>query len=156
MNPVLLSLACLILGLLWSQTVGAQCMTGSCPTPARYVYRPPARWVGVQPTYQLQATTATSTAAPTHALDAVNRLRAAYGRPPLAWDATLAAYASRNNGVHAPGSNGGAGQCWAGVSDPIAAVSMWARSPAHLAIILGARQCVGVSPCPTGCTLNAR
>lgn len=121
---------------------------------------PPCRAAAAPtPTYQAATVSMPAYQAPApalSALDAVNRLRAAYGRPPLAWDAALASYAARNTGVHAPGSSGGAAQCWAGVSDPIAAVGMWARSPAHLSIILSATTAVGVSPCSTGCTLNAR
>lgn len=139
----------------WSYSASGQCYGGRCvAVQPRYTYqRPPVYQV---PTYAVQAPVAPASPHSYTALDAVNRLRAAYGRPPLAWDAALAAYASRNNGIHAPGSSGGAGQCWAGVSDPVAAVGMWAHSPAHLSIILNATQCVGVSPCPTGCTLNAR
>lgn len=153
------------------------CAGGSCGG-YTYQYQTPAAYVGQTPLYHPVYTVPAAPAVPTapspvyaspsspppvaspagapSALALVNRLRASYGRPPLSWDSTLAWYASRNNGVHAPGSNGGAGQCWAGVNDPAAAVAMWARSPAHLAIILSATTSVGVSPCPTGCTLNAR
>lgn len=153
------------------------CAGGSCGVATYtqpYQYQTPAAYVGSTPLYHPVYTVPAAPApAPVYAspsspppvaspagapsaLALVNQLRASYGRPPLSWDSTLAWYASRNNGVHAPGSNGGAGQCWAGVSDPAAAVAMWARSPAHLAIILSATTSVGVSPCPTGCTLNAR
>jgi uncharacterized protein YkwD len=89
------------------------------------------------------------------ALAAVNGWRAMMGRGPLAWSPDLAGWAARNVGVHgviAPG----AGQCWASVSDPVAAVRMWIASPAHAAILLNATQTIGISVSPGGMTANAR
>ena len=163
----------------YAQAPAVACSGGSCGVPASgYGNTAPAAYAGPTPLYHPVYTVPAAPAVPTapspvyaspsspppvaaaagapSALALVNQLRASYGRPPLSWDSTLAWYASRNNGVHAPGSNGGAGQCWAGVSDAATAVSMWARSPAHLAIILSATTSVGVSPCSTGYTLNAR
>jgi uncharacterized protein YkwD len=90
------------------------------------------------------------------ALAIVNAERARNGRGPLAWSASLAGYAASNGGVHQPGSSGGAGQCWAGVSDPVQAVRMWLNSPPHRAILLGASGECGLSRCPSGMTANAR
>ena len=93
---------------------------------------------------------------PAAALAAVNAIRSLHGRGPLTWDATLAGFAASNNAMHAPGSSGGGSQAWAGVWSYTQAVQMWAASPPHLAILLGAVGSVGISTCPTGCTLNAR
>ena len=85
----------------------------------------------------------------------LNAERARYGRRPLVWDGTLAAYAARNTGIHAvraPGSS----QCWAGTRSYRHAFSMWMRSPSHRAILLNASYSVGCSTCPSGVTANAR
>lgn len=143
----------------------AQCQSGYCPRPpGRVVYYravpPPVAYV---PVYQ--AAPQPAPLAPTYqaagggyaaALAVINGARASAGRGPLAWSATLAAYAASNTGVHAPGSSGGAGQCWAGVADPVAAARMWLGSPAHWAILVNATTEVGISTCPTGVTCNAR
>jgi uncharacterized protein YkwD len=86
----------------------------------------------------------------------VNDARARIGRPALAWDATLAAFAATNAAVHMPGSSGGAGQCWAGVRSYTQAFHMWRGSSAHWAILMGATTSIGVSPCATGMTANCR
>jgi uncharacterized protein YkwD len=90
------------------------------------------------------------------ALGLINAERARLGRGPLAWSATLASFAATNAGVHQPGSSGGAGQCWAGVFDPVHAARMWLASPPHWSILMGASAECGISRCPTGCTANAR
>src|SRR4051812_19990599 len=46
-------------------------------------------------------------------LAALNAWRGQHGRGPVGWDPGLAASAATNNAVHAPGSSGGAAQCWA-------------------------------------------
>lgn len=114
-------------------------------------------------TWSYTATTTTTTTAvaftgdgPAAFLSAINTERARYGRPPLAWDATLAAFAARNAGIHQPGTNGGAGQCWAGVSSMATALQQWMASPPHRSILLNATSSVGVALCPSGCTANAR
>lgn len=89
-------------------------------------------------------------------LASLNAWRAQVGRPPLAWDASLAAAAASNTGVHAPGSSKGVSQVWAPTSDFDQAMAMWLASPRHLQILYGASQAVGASPCPTGITCNAR
>ena len=89
-------------------------------------------------------------------LAALNQWRAAHGRGPLAWDAGLASHAATNAGIHQPGSNGGAGQCWAGVANLDVALRMWFASPAHASILLNASTSVGASLCPSGATCNAR
>lgn len=86
----------------------------------------------------------------------VNDARARIGRPALAWDATLAAFAATNAAVHMPGSSGGAGQCWAQTRSYRQAFSQWMASPAHYSILMSATTSVGVSICPSGCTANAR
>jgi uncharacterized protein YkwD len=86
----------------------------------------------------------------------VNQARAQIGRPALVWDATLAAYAATNAGIHMPGSSGGASQCWAGVRSYYQAFHMWRNSPAHWNILMGASSSIGVAPCPTGMTANCR
>lgn len=89
-------------------------------------------------------------------LAALNAWRAQHGRGPVGWDSNLAAWASRNTGIHAPGSSGGAAQCWAGTRGYLAALRMWQTSGPHAAILLSATTAIGVSPCPTGMTCNAR
>lgn len=89
-------------------------------------------------------------------LTLLNAERARHGRRPLAWDASLAACAARNAGVHAPGSSGGAMQCWAGTSSYTHALRMWMASPAHRNILMAAQSSVGASTCPSGVTCNAR
>lgn len=159
---------------------GQTCCTGGyCPRPPGRVvwYRPapaPVRYVVV---YQAPApaayTPAPAAEAPAQVqppapaqwspgdeaaafLAALNQWRAWHGRHPLSWDVALAGYAASNAGVHAPGSSGGASQCWAGTSSLMAALEMWKASPAHAAILLNATTSVGASPCPTGATANAR
>lgn len=90
------------------------------------------------------------------ALAMVNAERARHGRGPLRWSASLAGYAAANAGVHQPGTSGGAGQCWAGSSDPVQAVSQWLASPPHRAILMQASTECGISRCPSGTTANAR
>jgi uncharacterized protein YkwD len=97
-----------------------------------------------------------SAESPAWFLSALNAERSRLGRTPLAWDDHLARCAATNRGVHDPGSSGGAMQCWAGVRSYPAALSMWMASPAHRAILLGAREAVGASVCPSGLTCNAR
>ena len=119
-----------------------------------------------RPIYQYQAAPAPATYQPMSRayapsdtgsfLAALNQWRAAHGRGPLAWDAGLAAHAASNAGVHQPGSNGGAGQCWAGVASLDVALRMWFASPAHASILLNASTSVGASLCPSGATCNAR
>ena len=122
-----------------------------------------------RPIYQYQAAPAPATYQPrvqpepqpqTHDagsfLAALNQWRAAHGRGPLAWDAGLAALAARNAGIHQPGTNGGAGQCWAGVDNLDVALRMWFASPRHASILLNASTSVGASLCPSGATCNAR
>jgi hypothetical protein len=89
-------------------------------------------------------------------LAALNQWRAACGRGPVGWDATLAAYASRNSGFHSPGSSGGASQCWAQTGSLMRALGQWVDSPPHAAILLNAAVAVGASRCPSGMTCNAR
>lgn len=93
---------------------------------------------------------------PSAFLALLNSARAQVGRPALAWDATLAAYAASNAATHMPGSSGGAAQCWAGSRSYVQAFHQWRSSPAHWAILVNATTSVGVAPCPTGITLNAR
>jgi len=87
-------------------------------------------------------------------LNLVNQHRANHGLGPLSWDENCAAYAALNNGVHDPQSIHGM-QVWAGASDFVSAFNMWVASPAHNAILLGARSVIGVARCLTGCTANA-
>lgn len=89
-------------------------------------------------------------------LASLNAWRAAYGRHPLSWDYSLAAYAASNAGVHAPGTSGGASQAWAGTTSLMSALQMWQSSPAHAAILLNATTSVGASMCPSGVTCNSR
>jgi uncharacterized protein YkwD len=77
--------------------------------------------------------------------------------PPVSWDANLAAYAARNTSYHSPASRAPySSQTWAGTRSYQQAYSMWMQSPAHRSILLGARQSIGISPCPSGMTCNAR
>ena len=120
------------------------------------------------PAYQVQtvAYAVPSTAdGPTEFLAALNVARARYGRNPLAWDSTLAAYASRNTSSladpryrgHSPWSMApGASQCQATARTYLGALSQWMDSPPHRAILLSARSTVGCSPCPSGMTANFR
>lgn len=109
--------------------------------------------------------TTTPTVAPTggsfsDALAVINAARGAFGRAPLAWDANLAAWASRNWGtlsnphqVQAPG----AGQCQAWFCDPVGAAYQWLASPAHWAILSTATTAIGISyDAGGGVTANAR
>lgn len=110
---------------------------------------PPCAGLACQPV----AVTADSPAA---FLAQLNAERARWGRPPLAWDATLAAYASANTGVHQPGTSGGAAQCWSGLRSYTGALRQWLASPPHRAILLGATRSIGCALCPSGTTANAR
>lgn len=141
----------------------AQCPT--CRPSAAPVVRLDGRPAGlVYPVYRQAAPVLASPSSPVPAaadspaafMALLNQARAASGRPPLAWDANLAAYAATNAGIHQPGSSGGAGQCWAGVRSYREAFRLWAASPPHWAILMGARSSVGVAICPTGITANAR
>lgn len=89
-------------------------------------------------------------------LNLVNNWRASQGLHPLAWDSNLAAYASMNSGVHQPGTNGGAMQCWAGIKDLRSAFSMWINSGPHANILRSAQSAIGAAICPSGSTANAR
>lgn len=89
------------------------------------------------------------------ALALINAARMARGLQALPFSSTLAAYAASNNAVHAAGSSGGAGQCWAGVTDPVSAARMWLVSPPHLAILMNATTAIGIANCPSGVTANA-
>lgn len=157
--------------LLAASRAEAQCASGVCYAPAaRYAPAAPSFAWPYRAAPRVTYTQAYSPAPPTAyaapatpegggalaALAVINAERARYGRGPLAWSASLAAYASTNSGVHAPGSNGGAGQCWAGVGDAVQAAYMWLNSPPHRAILLGAQSECGISSCPTGMTANAR
>jgi len=84
----------------------------------------------------------------------VNQHRANHGLHPIGWDQNCANLAATNNGIHTPHSMFGS-QVWAGVSDFASAFHMWVASPAHNAILLGARSAIGVARCVTGCTANA-
>ena len=103
------------------------------------------------------ATSATPADSPATFLSLLNAERARYGRHPLAWDDTYAAYAARNTGIHAPWSRApGTGQCWASTPSYNLSYSLWMGSPAHRSILMNAYQAVGCSNCPTGTTANAR
>jgi uncharacterized protein YkwD len=84
----------------------------------------------------------------------VNQHRANHGLGAIGWSQEAANIASTNNAVHAPHSIYGS-QVWAGASDFVSAFNMWVASPAHNAILLGARSAIGVARCVTGCTANA-
>jgi uncharacterized protein YkwD len=84
----------------------------------------------------------------------VNQHRANHGLAPVGWSQDAANMAATNNAVHAPHSIYGS-QVWAGASDFVSAFNMWVASPAHNAILLGARSAIGVARCLTGCTANA-
>jgi len=84
----------------------------------------------------------------------VNQHRANHGLGAIGWSQEAANIASTNNAVHAPHSIYGS-QVWCGASDFVSAFNMWVASPAHNAILLGARSAIGVAKCLTGCTANA-
>lgn len=84
----------------------------------------------------------------------VNQHRANHGLAPVGWSQDAANMAATNNAVHAPHSIYGS-QVWCGASDFVSAFNMWVASPAHNAILLGARSAIGVARCITGCTANA-
>ena len=84
----------------------------------------------------------------------VNQHRANHGLAPVGWSQDAANMAATNNAVHAPHSIYGS-QVWCGASDFVSAFNMWVASPAHNAILLGARSAIGVARCLTGCTANA-
>ena len=131
----------------------------ACPTPAGFPLPAPQVPAKVVPA---QAMSATMTEARPAADDAatflalLNDARARAGKPSLAWDATLAAYAATNNAKHMLGSSGGASQCWAQTRSYREAFYQWAGSPAHWSILMSATSAVGISNCPSGTTCNAR
>ena len=84
----------------------------------------------------------------------VNQHRANHGLAPVGWSQDAANMAATNNAVHAPHSIYGS-QVWCGASDFVSAFNLWVASPAHNAILLGARSAIGVARCLTGCTANA-
>ena len=84
----------------------------------------------------------------------VNQHRANHGLGAIGWSQEAANIASTNNAVHAPHSIYGS-QVWCGASDFVSAFNLWIASPAHNAILLGARSAIGVAKCLTGCTANA-
>lgn len=145
-------------------TVFGQCVGGWCPRPSArrvVVYqRPTVVYVPVVQAVPRAVATPQAWAAPANDAGAflarLNAWRARHGRHPIGWDATLAAYAASNAGVHAPGSSGGAAQCWASHRSLVAALDAWIASPAHASILLNASVAVGASPCPSGSTCNAR
>jgi uncharacterized protein YkwD len=155
--------------MLWSATLTVATLCAddargqgyACPRARVVYYQPVAVQAPAQApaVYYQAAPTQAQPAQPggyAEALNVINAARMAAGRGPLRWSPTLAGYAATNTGVHAPGSSGGAGQCWAGVSDPVAAARMWLGSSSHLTILMRARFEIGISVCPTGVTGNAR
>lgn len=89
-------------------------------------------------------------------LNLVNNWRAQNGRHPVGWDSNLAYYASLNTGVHNPGTNGGAMQCWASPQNLISSFYMWINSGPHASILLNATSAIGAAICPSGATANCR
>ncbi len=89
-------------------------------------------------------------------LNLVNSWRRQYGRDPIGWDSSLAYYASLNTGVHNPGTNGGAAQCWASPQNLISSFYLWINSGPHAAILLNATSAIGAAICPSGATANCR
>ena len=89
------------------------------------------------------------------ALAVLNEARALRGLGPLGWDASLAAWAASNTGVHgvmAPRAS--QVQAWCG--DPVTAARQWLASPAHLSLILSATTSVGIGQSAGGFTANLR
>jgi uncharacterized protein YkwD len=84
----------------------------------------------------------------------VNQHRANHGLGAIGWDQNCANLAATNNGIHTAHSMFGS-QVWAGATDFVSAFNMWVASPAHNAILLGARSAIGIARCVTGCTANA-
>ena len=152
------------------------CAGGSCGAYSyTYQYQTPAAYVGqtplYHPVYTVPAAPAVAPApspvyaspsspapedSPSGFLAALNAYRAARGRPALSWDAGLAGWAAANSrwphGTMAPG----AAQCSAVSSSYLDALNQWINSPPHLAILMSATTCIGVSPCAFGMTANAR
>lgn len=89
-------------------------------------------------------------------LNLVNNWRLQNGRSSLSWDSNLAYYASLNTGVHNPGTNGGAMQCWSGTQNLISSFYMWINSGPHASILLNATSAIGAAICPSGATANCR
>jgi uncharacterized protein YkwD len=146
-----LSLAAIALLSGWPLLADAQ---RPAPAAAAPVARMDGRPAGL--TYPVYYQAAPAEDSPAAFMVLLNDARARAGRPALAWDATLAAYAATNAAIHMPGSSGGAGQCWAQTRSYRHAFAMWAASPAHWQILMNARSSVGVALCPTGVTANAR
>ena len=147
-------------GLIMLSTIPAH---GQCGRQARGLFRRPSRQACSAPQARFQATTtvqscATTTtvyAAPQGAVQSVpsiqgvdygfgawlNSIRAQYGRGPVAFDSSLAAEASANNGQQLARGLGhhyrGRGRLqnvgWGGIST---VSSMWMASPAHRAALL--------------------
>ena len=87
-------------------------------------------------------------AGPDPVLRVINRWRARFHLPPVAYDPNMAAISQTNNamgGVHA--YTGNCRQTWAGSSDPESAVSMWMNSSGHRNIIMASNLVRGGSHC---------
>jgi hypothetical protein len=87
-------------------------------------------------------------AGPDQVLRVINRWRARYNLPPVAYDPNMAAISQTNNamgGVHA--YTGNCRQTWAGTADPEYAVSMWMNSSGHRNIIMAPNLFRGGSHC---------
>lgn len=104
--------------------------------------------------YRILTPNQTVESAESQFLALVNQHRANHGLAPVGWSQDAANMAATNNAVHAPHSIYGS-QVWCGASDFVSAFNMWVASPAHNAILLGARSAIGVARCLTGCTANA-
>lgn len=148
--PAFAMIAIVLTGLVFSCAAHGQtyCANGTCYRQPTYA-RPVAATVTTTTTYAADS--------PATFLALLNAERARHGRGPLAWDGNLAAYASRNTGIHAAASRApGSSQCWAGTRSYRHAYQLWRNSGAHWTILVNARQSVGVAPCPSGMTANAR
>ncbi len=87
-------------------------------------------------------------AGPDLVLRVINRWRAQYHLPPVAYDPNMAGISQTNNamgGVHA--YTGNCRQTWAGTADPESAVSMWMNSSGHRNIIMASDLVRGGSHC---------
>ena len=87
-------------------------------------------------------------AGPDPVLRVINRWRAQWHLPPVAYDPAMAAISQTNNaigGVHA--YTGNCRQTWAGTSQPESAVSMWMNSTGHRNIIMASNLVRGGSHC---------
>ena len=91
-------------------------------------------------------------------LSLLNAERARYGLRPLILDGRLASHAAYNTWAgHDPNSMvAGAGQVWASPKSYQASFRMWMKSPAHRAILLQAKESVGIAICRSGCTANVK